>query len=706
MILEKKQSVRPLPILLKSMALAGFIGLASCGGSDGTTSTDGGATSVTVTGKAESPSGEIAQFEDNKSYLVASVETIFPGAVAGITGLQPVTGATVELIRIDDDGNQVGDVLATTSTSITGDYSLALPTGVSLAGNLIVRITGNSGASMSAMVVDQAVDINPISQFVLDKFVDDDNLVLADLAVNEVVALSGRVEEFDLTAAPGSNISTMLAQLEAEVGQFVDNEIAVIESTPDDGTAVAAVAGKWHSVEFGVSLHDNESEDFGTFGLDVLSEEFVFASSSAADHNLSISIGPLLLDTFTNFSVDNFGNTNLFHQIELTGDAGESFPATIDADGNISLSFDFEEELQTVNVGGANDPEGDGPDFGWRYPPITEIISPVMGGDIYATIFNDAGVRYETIDTNGDGVKDAIDPAKKDGDEVFFGLNLFVKEGSGMDVNSISGDFGAVFLNINVNNATTPTAVFDSTVGVVNFNSGMASLATDAFNVREITRTPATLPTVNLTHVQSTEPASSETFPYTVSATGLVTIDPGVDAIEGYASRDGSLMAFVDVESIGSPVNNVNNEMLVFVKLGETMTNALDGASYRLYMLLLNGSASGETEILSLGNGLASFNADASSVTMTGVIRGVMRASDIAAVEAIAADALNEVFTVDSVAANGEVSISLTDSTDGVFTTTLKGFVSADSKLLILRNYGAQDDGTSYDMGMIIGVRQ
>jgi hypothetical protein len=705
MILEKQQSVRPLSILLKSMALAGCIGLASCGGSDGTTSTDGGAASVTVTGKAESPSGQIAQFEDNKSYLVASVETIFPGAIAGITGLQPVTGATVELIKIDDDGNQVGDVLATTSTTITGDYSLALPDGVSLAGNLIVRITGNSGASMSAMVVDQAVDINPISQFVLDKFVDDDNLILADLAINEVVALSGRVEEFDLTAAPGSNISTMLAQLEAEVGQFVDNEIAVIESTPDDGTTLATVTGIWHSVEFGIGMHDHESGIAGTFAMDMISEEFNFTDTSGVDHNMAISIGPLLLDTFTNFTVDSSGTASLFHQIELTGDAGETFPANIDADGNISVSFPFEEELQTVDIGGAGDLEGDGPDFGWRFPPGSEIFNPVMGGNMYVTVFNDVAVRYLTTDTNGDGVKDAIDPAQKEGDEVAFELGLFIKAGSGMGVGSLSGDYGAVFLNINVDaNLGNPTGKYDSSVGVVTFD-GNGSVNVGELDVKLVTRTLATPPNVTLALDATPEPADPG-LSYTVSATGQVTLVPGVDALEGYASSDGSVIAIVDNETEGDPVSNVNNEMLVFVKLGETMTNALDGASYRLYMLLLNASASGETEILSLGNGLASFNADASSVTMTGVIRGVMRASDIAAVEAVAADALNEVFAVDSVAANGEVSISFTDRTDGVFTTTLKGFVSADSNLLVLRNYGAQDDGTSYDMGMIIGVRQ
>ena len=62
-----------------------------------------------------------------------------------MTGLEPVGGAKVELIRLDSEGNQDGPVLASTVTSSTGHYTLALPTGVDLAGNLVVRITGDDG---------------------------------------------------------------------------------------------------------------------------------------------------------------------------------------------------------------------------------------------------------------------------------------------------------------------------------------------------------------------------------------------------------------------------------------------------------------------------------------------------------------------------------------------------------------------------------
>ena len=45
-------------------------------------------------------------------------------------------GATVELLRVDNAGNPVGEVLAETVTSITGDYRLTLPDGVVLKSRL------------------------------------------------------------------------------------------------------------------------------------------------------------------------------------------------------------------------------------------------------------------------------------------------------------------------------------------------------------------------------------------------------------------------------------------------------------------------------------------------------------------------------------------------------------------------------------------
>lgn len=693
--MEKNNSFIGSTILLSALILS-----ACSGGGDSTSSTvtPPTATPITVTGTAEAPGGMVAKFENNKSYLVAAIEYTFPAAMAAITGLQPVTGATVELIRIDDNGAHVGTVLATTSTSITGDYSLGLPSGVSLAGNLIVRITGNGGSSMSAMVVDQAVNINPVSQFVLDKFIDDDNLVLADLLLNEVVALNGKVDAFDLTAT--ADLSTMLAQLEAEVGQFVNNEIAVIEATPDDGTAAALVAGAWHTAEFSIGMHDLDAGSSGSFAMDVLSEEITLTNNSGS---LDLTIGTALIDTFTNLYNNNFTSANIYHQISL-GEAGDIFPATIDANGNITLTSPFEEELQTPAPG-----DLDGPDLGWRWPPNTDFIFPVANGNTYVTTFSEADVMYETIDTDNDGIKDAINPAARLGDNVDFSLFMMLKAGNGMDVSSVSGDYGIVALNINVD--TAPESIYDSTVGVINFdpvtNGGEFTQSVNAFDVEEVVRLPAVPPMVSLTSTSSIEPSLAVTNPYTVSATGQVTLDPAGDTLEGFTNSDGSVIAFVDDLATGSPnITNVNNEMLVAVKLGTSMTTSLNAATYKLFPLILNTSSDGVSEIFTM-NSTATFSADSATALIEGTDWGVERISDVAQVESFS-ELVMSGFTVDSIAGNGEIVMSETENIGGnTYTTTLKGYVSADSNLLIMRVFRSnQVAGSEYDLGMIIGVKQ
>ena len=677
----------------KIISLALILMLSACGGGGSTTPPTTTTPTTTVSGKATAPAGTVALLEQ-KSTLLAALDFVVGTAGAAITGLQPVTGASVELIRIDDNGAQVGAVLASTVTSITGDYSLALPTGVSLAGNLVVRITGTSSATMSAMVVDQAVNITPASQFVLDKFVNDPNLVLADLAINEVVALRGKVDEFDLAAT--GDLATMLAQLEADVGQFVDNQVAVIGATPDDGTASALVAGNWNIVEMGLGMGDDDKIQYGTFFNDVYAT--VIGIADGGNGALTITGGDLLIDVSNNYSVDNSGlstNTSIYSEVNITSE-GDSFPATIDANGVISVPSPFEEELETVDLM----VDMDGPDYGWRYPPSTILGHPVANNNAYVINNISPIVRYETTDTNMDGVKDAIDPNARAGDEVFMDFTLLLKQGSGMSTASINGDYGVVALNINLDSTTT-TGIFDSTVGLWNFNAGSVTVGANDQDVQKITRTVTSLTNVTLTPAQFTEPSAQESFLYSVSPTGVVALDTAGDNLQGYANANGSIMAFVDSESTGSPVTNINNEMLVIVKLGTAMASSLNGTTYKLFPMLVGMEPGGFSEIASLSKGTAVFNVGATTATIDGAERGFSRGTDVAQVKALVAiSEPAELFTVNSIGSNGAVSMSTSE-------TTLKGFVSADSNLLIMRVYSSDTDTSGFkNIGLLIGVKQ
>ncbi|NNJ98324.1 MAG: hypothetical protein HKP12_14335 [Gammaproteobacteria bacterium] len=692
-------------MIMKPVALACTVALAACSSSD-----DAATGTTTISGLAEAPSGVVAQFEGEPSIVLAATDFLFPPAHADITGLEPVGGAAVELIRIDDDGNQVGDVLASTVTSITGDYSLMLPTGVSLAGNLIVRITGNGGASMSAMVVEQAVDINPISQYVLDKFVDDDNLVLGDLALNEVVALTNRVEEFDLTAT--ADLSSMLAELEAQVGELVDTELTVLNSTPDDGSAAAALAGAWNMIEFGLGMHDSETVDFGSLNLEVFSEGLnMTAGTNPGEINLELGVSTFI-DTWTGFSVDSLGAAYLYHQTSLDAEV-ENLTGLIDDGGNIVVEYPFEEDLQTVSIGDPlSDPDGDGPDFGWRWPSGSIAINNV---DNSTMVFLDAsaGVRYETTDTDGDGINDAVDPNVKAGDETDMTLGLMLKQGSGMSESSLSGDYGLVTVAIDLDTTPAPIGSADSSVGVLTFDgAGFVSVAAQAIDDYGFTRSATTFTDVTLTDMESTDGDLS--FPYTVTETGQVTLDTDANGtsaqdLQGWSNDDGSVVALLNVTTEGSDpaINQVSKEMAVVVKLPASAPMLAD-AVFKLYPIAYGAEESGLTELDTLGSvSSLTFSADATTAAADFKLRGFERATDIAAVEAIF-DADEVPFDFDvTLGSNGAIEMSFVDAVTGE-TNALKGYVTADGNMMVLSYVERDDtDGELFRaLGMAFAVKQ
>ena len=235
---------------------------------------------VEVSGQASAPSGSVAMLETQSAWdelLSSAIST----AYAGIIGLDPIQNALVELIRVDDNGQQVGGVLATTFTSITGDYTLTLPTGVSLAGNLIVRITGN-GSELRAQVVEQEVDISPVSEFILQKFIQE-GTPLSTLPVDSVVKISNKVEEFDLTAT--NDISSMLAALESEVGEFIENQITDISSSSISATLLT---GDYRGAGIQIALHDGF---YGTYGIDYYVENLSLSGSADGDVDIISSGG-------------------------------------------------------------------------------------------------------------------------------------------------------------------------------------------------------------------------------------------------------------------------------------------------------------------------------------------------------------------------------------------------------------------------------
>jgi hypothetical protein len=70
-------------------------------------------------------------------------------------------GVRINLIEIDSSGNQVGEVIATTTTDASGNYTLYPPSGFTAASKYVVQAV-ESNVSIRAFVTGTAVNVDPI----------------------------------------------------------------------------------------------------------------------------------------------------------------------------------------------------------------------------------------------------------------------------------------------------------------------------------------------------------------------------------------------------------------------------------------------------------------------------------------------------------------------------------------------------------------
>lgn len=204
---------------------------------------------VTISGTAQAPAGSIASLDKRHHFLLATLDVLVPKAWAAVSGLTPVANASIELIRIDDDGNQIGGVLATTTSDSNGIYTLDLPSGVTASANLVVQIKNSSNQPViRAIVSGDTVNIDPLSQYILDILINEPGLVLANLNIDSVQSLVDQVDSIDIDLSSASSI--------ADAAVAIDNTTA-ISHVIDDGVGAIAnislIAGAWG---------DNSNEDF------------------------------------------------------------------------------------------------------------------------------------------------------------------------------------------------------------------------------------------------------------------------------------------------------------------------------------------------------------------------------------------------------------------------------------------------------------
>jgi hypothetical protein len=670
------------------LAAAVAVSVAACGGGGGSSdsATSGGAeTGETITGVASAPGGSVAIFEHKNAFEIA-LEFVISPVAAAITGLEPVPGASVELFRVDDDGVQVGEVLATTSTSITGGYTLTLPAGVNLAGNLIVRITGMGGTEMRAQVVETSVDISPISEFVLRKFIaegtDLDNLTTAS-----VVKLTGQVEEFDLTA--GADFSNMLAILETEVGAFVDSQIDII-SVPVGNDAF--VAGNYWSSFFEIGFTDDDLQyDTGSINLSMSIADITLADAGSGIVNATVNSEEEAYSYLQYFrDSDNADITNLYYSTEIQTEA-EQFSAQINQNGVLSIDVPFEEEI-------------DG-DFGFRYPPETFRVQKSLNSNVFFGISEFAAVRYLTLDTNNDGTADALDPSAREGDEVGRGFDILAKKPSDMVDGDLVGKFGRIYIGSRLNEngdiqlETVKSNLDFNEAGSVNLGKAdRYVLERTGKGVYSYTQTD---PNVDL-FVETTADGSVSLIPAAMNPNVRI-----VGGQDGFINDSYDLLVLNQVfETLGSDDLNrggftqVDFQTTIAVKLPDVQ---LDLSNKRYKVLLLAVEFTGaateiistryDTELLLSGSGIGSFTTIADSVIAKSTAYANITVDNGTSTDEDVTYTLN---------AAGDMVITLIDSTSNDDIFKMDGYMSHDGSIGVFRTTLTTTDGVRSELGVAV----
>jgi hypothetical protein len=543
-----------------------------------------------------------------------------------------VSGATIELIRIDNAGNQVGDVLATALTSITGGYTLTLPAGVNLAGNLIVHITGTGNNELRAQVVEEAVDISPLSEFVLRKFIENG----ADLSTIEtaaVVKLSGQVEAFDLTA--GSDLAVLFEQLEFSAGEFVDSQIDALQSSPANATGLS---GEYRSAALQIALVDGDGRDFGAYVLDQWSSNFTFTGNAdgavVIEDNNEESVRGYVYGTDASL-------TELDYQV-LTDNDSETLQARFDDTNTLMVENEFEENI-------------DG-DIGWRSPPVTYRLQKVRDQNIFFLLNQEASVRYATIDTDGDNVDDAVDPGAREGDEVARGIEVFAKKPTAMTTADLSGAFGRVYFGAFL--AASGHIEMEMETNILEFASGLFDYGIAERN--SISRN--SMGQVNAT--AETTPAE-ENLAIRVDVDGDI-LSIGGEPTAGFVNDAANLVVFSESEGVDASEANFSKTFLI--KLPTTPPSV---ANKRYRLMFIDSQFAGtafevnnsrfNSFIAWNSNGTGTLALEATTISKSSLGANVIGTAHPANERAVTAE----------IAANGAGTINITDA-EG--TLRLKGY--------------------------------
>jgi hypothetical protein len=181
---------------------------------------------------------DIAIEPEIEDLAASSSQVRLSGLLAAASGIN--AGQTIEAVKIDNDGNPVGAVQATTTTNDAGVFTILLAAGQSLSGG--VMLTTAEGTK--ALAVEDQITIDVKSTYTADEIIDSD-IPPEDIPLDVAISLGETVNGGDDCTT--DNLTDCIAELELDVGAEVDAQGADYVAT------IAATPGVYGSTNWGQS---------------------------------------------------------------------------------------------------------------------------------------------------------------------------------------------------------------------------------------------------------------------------------------------------------------------------------------------------------------------------------------------------------------------------------------------------------------------